>query len=199
MVDLTLKTFITILISFFFSFSMSAQNEIGNVTINNFDLRGDNNGIFLYNPNSNGKVTISIDVEDTEVEFISNIARLDKKPDRKGELIFLQGSNASMKMVHVSKKKNGQLRLRNIPLWLSLIPPLIAIILALIFKEVVVSLFIGIWSGAFIIGGLRIESLYYFIMSFLEVIQTYIIGALNDTGHLSVIIFSLLIGGEMLT
>lgn len=195
MVDLTLKTFITILSLFLLTNTIVAQNPPTEITISQFDVRGDQKGIFLFNANSNGSTTISIDGEEMQLEFINNIARLGVNPDRKGELLFLQGSDASMKMVHVSKKGNGQLRIRNIPLWLSLVPPLIAIILALLFKEVVVSLFVGIWSGAFIIGGLRIESLYYFIMSFLEVIQTYIIGALNSSGHLSVIVFSLLIGG----
>ena len=195
MVDLTLKTFITF---FFLSFTIStvqAQETNPSATISKFDIRMDEGGAYLYQANTNGEVNISIDGEEKSVTFANGKARLDVNPDRKGELLFFQGSNASMKMVHVAKKSNGQLRIKTIPLWLSLIPPLVAIILALVFKEVVVSLFIGVWAGAFIIGGLRIESLYYFILSFLEVIQTYIIGALNDGGHLSVIVFSLLIGG----
>ncbi len=195
MVDLTLKTFITILCLLLIVPFVDAQNPSQEIVLNEFDVRANNEGLFLHNANSNGPLKISIDGNDTEVQFNNGMAKIDVSPDRKGELLFLQGSNASMKMVHVSKKSNGELRVRNIPLWLSLIPPLIAIILALIFKEVVVSLFIGIWAGAFIIGGLRIESFYYFIMSFMDVLQTYIIGALNSTGHLSVIVFSLLIGG----
>ncbi len=195
MIDLTLKTIITIFCSLLIASEIDAQNLIQETTISDFDMRGDQNGIFFYHSDTNGSVAISIGGKDTQLEFINNIARFNFTPDQKGELLFLQGSNAPMTMIHVSKKSNGQLRIRNIPLWLSLIPPLVAIMLALFFKEVVVSLFLGIWSGVFIIGGLRIESLYYFIMSFLEVIQTYIIGALKSTGHLSVIVFSLLIGG----
>ena len=37
--------------------------------------------------------------------------------------------------------------------WLTIIPPLVAITLALITKQVIVSLFIGILSGAFILTG----------------------------------------------
>lgn len=80
-------------------------------------------------------------------------------------------------------------------MWLSVIPPLVAIALALLFKEVVVSLFVGVWVGAFIAGGMRIESLYYFILSFMDVVERYIIQALNDGGHLSIIVFSILVGG----
>ncbi|MEM9545285.1 MAG: Na+/H+ antiporter NhaC family protein [Bacteroidota bacterium] len=195
MVDLTFKTFVIIFCLLFQVSVSNAQDNVQNVVLTQFDVRGDQDGIYLSNGNSNGIAAISVDGEEKQILFENGIGRLNKKPDRKGELLFFQSSTTSMKMVHVAQLSNGQMRVRNIPLWLSLVPPLIAILLALVFKEVVVSLFIGIWSGAFIIGGLRIESFYYFIMSFLEVIQTYIIGALNSSGHLSVIVFSLLIGG----
>src|SRR5690606_18192654 len=38
------------------------------------------------------------------------------------------------------------------PLWLSIFPPLIAIVLALVFREVIVSLFVGILFGACCVG-----------------------------------------------
>lgn len=195
MVDLTIRTFVIYFFFFLFIPILGAQNSSQEVTISNFDVRSDQSGVYLFSANINGPIRISINGNDRDILFVNSKAKLDLKPNRKGELVFLQSTNASMKMVHISKKGNGQLRIRNIPLWLSLIPPLVAIILALLFKEVVTSLFIGIWSGAFIAGGLRIESLYFFMLSFLEVIQTYIIGALNSPGHLSVIVFSLLIGG----
>ena len=80
-----------------------------------------------------------------------------------------------------------------IPLWWSIIPPLMAILLALLFKEVVTSLFIGILVGAAILGIYAggIEGIW---SGLLAVIDTYIINSLNDWGHLAVIIFSMLIG-----
>ena len=98
-------------------------------------------------------------------------------------------------LVHASRVPGQPLRLRRIPMWLSVVPPLIAIALALLFKEVVSSLFIGILSGAFIAGGLRVESLYYLLRSVWDVASGFIIRALNDGGHLSVVVFSLLVGG----
>ncbi len=87
-------------------------------------------------------------------------------------------------------------RLRQIPLWLSIVPPLLAILLALLFKEVVVSLFAGIWVGAFIAGGFGMGNIFLgFFQAVLTAVDSYIIKALNDSGHLSVIVFSLLIGG----
>ncbi|HLV42963.1 MAG TPA: Na+/H+ antiporter NhaC family protein, partial [Brumimicrobium sp.] len=80
-----------------------------------------------------------------------------------------------------------------IPGWLSLLPPLIAIILALIFKEVLSSLFIGIFIGAATIGfyGGGVTGIF---AAFFTVLDHYILNALLDPGHASVILFSVLIG-----
>ena len=45
------------------------------------------------------------------------------------------------------------------PSILSIIPPLIAIASAFILREVITSLFIGIWSGAWLINGKDFEAL----------------------------------------
>lgn len=80
-----------------------------------------------------------------------------------------------------------------IPLWLSVIPPLIAIIMALITGEVLGSLFLGVFSGAAILGFYTKGAL-GILTGFLSVFDTYLIGALNNEGHLSVILFSMTIG-----
>ncbi len=144
----------------------------------------------------NGKASIEIDGEDEAKELIfrDGVARLPFATDSKGQLLVLKNENqgsTQLRIFHASQR--GQhYRVRSIPLWLSIFPPLLAIFLALIFREVVVSLFAGIWAGAFIANGLRPGAL---LRSFWEVIDKYLIQALNDSGHLSVIVFSLLIGG----
>lgn len=79
-----------------------------------------------------------------------------------------------------------------IPLWMSILPPLIAILLALLLREVITSLFIGIFSGALIMG-LYSDGISSLLPSFLKVVDTYVINALNNGDHLSVIIFSMTI------
>ncbi|MFT6166435.1 MAG: Na+/H+ antiporter NhaC [Vicingaceae bacterium] len=79
--------------------------------------------------------------------------------------------------------------------WLSIIPPLLAIILALVFKEVVTSLIIGIFSGVLIIQLYANSFINALLFSFTKTIDTYILNSLNDSGHLSIIVFSTLIGG----
>lgn len=104
-------------------------------------------------------------------------------------------SSKSLDLYHVSVSPNETTyEIRKIPLWLSLVPPLVAILLALLLKEVIISLVIGIWSGAFIVSGMNFGSLKGICGSFYRVFDKYILEALKDSGHLSVIIFSFLIG-----
>ena len=66
--------------------------------------------------------------------------------------------------------------------------------MALIFKEVITSLFMGIFIGGAIIG-VYSEGPVGIITGLLSVIDKYVINSLNNWGHLAVIIFSMLIGG----
>lgn len=81
-----------------------------------------------------------------------------------------------------------------VPLWMSILPPLIAIFLALIFKEVIFSLVSGIFIGSAILG-VYAEGFIGIFTGFFTVIDTYLLGALHDSDHLSVILFSIIIGG----
>jgi len=74
------------------------------------------------------------------------------------------------------------------PGWLSLVPPLVAIALALWTREVVLSLFAGVWMGAL------------FLADFNPLGGTagsldVLIDALTDPDHMAIIVFSLLLGG----
>ncbi|TVP77099.1 MAG: hypothetical protein EA352_04295, partial [Gemmatimonadales bacterium] len=74
------------------------------------------------------------------------------------------------------------------PGWLSLLPPLVAIGLALVTREVVLSLFAGIWIGAVIVAGFNPLTGTAGSLEFL-------VDALVDEYHMAIIIFSLLLGG----
>lgn len=81
---------------------------------------------------------------------------------------------------------------RAIPLWWSIVPPLLAILMALLFKEVILSLLAGVWLGALVLYGFSIPNIF---RALLHTVDTYILQAMADSGRLSVILFSLLIGG----
>lgn len=101
------------------------------------------------------------------------------------ELVFRSGAH----------EKKIEIPVVNFPPWMSILPPLMAIILALIFREVVVSLFLGIFAGSAVLAFYAGEGIKGVLSGFLTVIDTYVINALMDQGHLSIILFSLLIGG----
>ena len=75
------------------------------------------------------------------------------------------------------------------PHWTSLLPPIIAIALALISRQVIFSLFVGVFTGALIVSNWNP------LNAFLDLIGHYIVPALADPGHASIIIFSMMLGG----
>ncbi|NIT61067.1 MAG: Na+/H+ antiporter NhaC family protein, partial [Aliifodinibius sp.] len=82
-----------------------------------------------------------------------------------------------------------QISFRSIPAFLSVVPPLLAILLALITRQVIVALFMGIWIGVTFIYDYRVH------VGFLKTVDTYIIQAINSPDHISIIVFSMVLGG----
>jgi len=78
---------------------------------------------------------------------------------------------------------------RVIPGLLSIIPPLLAIILALIFRQVILSLIFGIYVGAVFIYD------YNPLTGLLRLADKYVINAISDVSHIHIIVFTLLFGG----
>ncbi len=72
---------------------------------------------------------------------------------------------------------------------ISLIPPLLAIILAWWSKEVIISLFLGVFSGALILSN------YNPIAGFAATLDKYMLGSLADSWNAGIIIFLLSMGG----
>ena len=75
------------------------------------------------------------------------------------------------------------------PSWTSLLPPLVAIVLALVFKEVVTALFLGVWLGALLHTGFNP------IEATMRTIDTFITPALVDADHAAIVVFSFLLAG----
>jgi Na+/H+ antiporter NhaC len=79
----------------------------------------------------------------------------------------------------------------DMPGWVSILPPLLAIGLALLFRHVLVALFLGVWLGALLLADLSP------ITSFARLLDTHLVGAMADRGHASILLFSLLLGGML--
>ena len=76
-----------------------------------------------------------------------------------------------------------------LPGFVSILPPLIAIALALWFKEVIVSLVAGVWLGALFVYS------YNPFEAIISVAGRFARDALLDPGRASIVVFSLLLGG----
>jgi len=81
---------------------------------------------------------------------------------------------------------------RSISGWWSIIPPLMAIGMALLTKRVIPALFTGIWFGAMTAIGFSIGGVF---QGALDTFQVYVLQEFIDEGHASVILFSCMIGG----
>ena len=77
---------------------------------------------------------------------------------------------------------------------LTLIPPIVAIVLAFITKNVVISLAIGIMSGGFILNFAGINIFYTIIQAFLDLVSRAV-ESLADPWHAGIILQVLAIGG----
>lgn len=72
--------------------------------------------------------------------------------------------------------------------WVSILPPLVAIALALITREVIISLFAGVWIGALFIANWN-------PLAGTALSLETIVKVSSDPEHMAIIIFSLLLGG----
>lgn len=78
------------------------------------------------------------------------------------------------------------------PSWTSLLPPLLAIGMALATRQIIPSLVMGVWVGAWLVEGLSVGGI---LTALLDVIGVYVVDALSDPDHVAIIVFTLMIGG----
>ncbi|MGB3543593.1 Na+/H+ antiporter NhaC family protein, partial [Rubrivirga sp.] len=78
--------------------------------------------------------------------------------------------------------------------WLAVLPALIAIAAALFFRQVIVALFLGVWLGSWIVTG---DLVVGWFTGLFATVETYVLGALADSDHAAIIIFTLMIGGTV--
>ena len=91
----------------------------------------------------------------------------------------------------IDDSKTMHLSVFSIPPFLSVLPPIITLILAVITKQVIPSLFVGIWSGAFFNCG------YNPIVSFCNTFSIYFVDAMALNNHTPVVLFALVLGGVL--
>jgi Na+/H+ antiporter NhaC len=91
-----------------------------------------------------------------------------------------------------SGERSWQQTVLALPGIVTILPPLLAILMALIFRQVLIALFAGVWLGAFFVNDFNI------VRSFFYVVDHYVVDSLaGDSGwdHVAIAIFTLLLGG----
>lgn len=103
-----------------------------------------------------------------------------------GSEILLENSGTySIELLGSSHKSE----IRIIPGFTSIVPPLVAILLALLIRQVLVSLAAGIYMGAFFIYD------YDPVSALFRLADVFILNALIDKDHMYIVLFTLMIGG----
>lgn len=96
----------------------------------------------------------------------------------------------------VTSKTTFIKHIRVMPLWYSIVPPLLAIVLAMIFKEVLTALLFGLFSGTVAIAWFSGNGSFWSALfnGLFDLIDHWIVQTIADAEHASVMLFSLLIG-----
>ncbi len=198
----------SVTISFFISllfFPFITWSQISSLQgADEFNLNNENSRVIL--PAiivQNIPVTISFELTDSEMLAGKEVVELDFLVNGKLKTCMLKNGRASFSYTFSSRQEISivtgdflfEKEVNPIPLWMSVLPPLIAILIALIFKEVFTALFLGLLVGTSVISFYQGNSVFIALgKGILTIVDTYILQSLMNTGHLSIIIFSMMIG-----
>lgn len=177
--------FIYYLLTFLFSIGL-LNNCIAN-EIENFRYNGIHKTIEVLESADNQSIYYNNNLVDTRTTKGNFVVHLDES-----NLIHLLTLELNKEKDYSLVRINSDGELQIIPFWLSILPPIVAIFAALIFKEVIFSIFLGIFLGAFTLNGFELSLI---PKSFVNVIDHFILESAANTDHMAVILFSVLIGG----
>ena len=79
-----------------------------------------------------------------------------------------------------------------IPAWVSVLPPLVAIGMALLIRSVLPALMLGLWLGAWALEGLSSKGIFIGLFASFEV---YVANAVADFDHATIMLFTFMIAG----
>ncbi|MCH7822641.1 MAG: Na+/H+ antiporter NhaC family protein, partial [Proteobacteria bacterium] len=140
--------------------------------------------IVVVGAGSGNVVTITVDGEDYWATA-----------DTEGRATISGVEFDSLGVVHLSASVNGEMvskDLRILPGWMSLMPAFIAIGVALMLRNVVPALLLGLWLGA---TALQSFSALGALQGLMDTFAVFIVNALADPDHAAIIAFSMMIGG----
>lgn len=167
------------LILFFCSTIFAQKVEIPSLHLNDVDFE-----IKVYDiSDSLGAAEIKFVNSDTT--FIANVEAENNSVDS----VFSIPETGKYNVYFNETKLNQTIRV--LPGWISILPPLLAISLALIIRQVLVSLAAGIYLGAIFIYDFNP------FKALLRMADTFLLDSLTDPGHILIMSITLLIGGTV--
>lgn len=112
------------------------------------------------------------------------------KPGEKKEVSFKADPGVSTWVVQITDGSGGTVEAagRALPGWVSLIPPLVAIGLALLTKQVLIALLLGIFSGAWLWKGHPFEA-------FCTTLDSFLVESITNKDHAFILLFTMALGG----
>ena len=140
------------------------------------------------------KVTVCVPGDDGVATNVYDLAAVAAKDDVKSAKDYVDAYAANVQYDKKFKEheKRALLTVRQgnrvYGTWWAIFPPLLAILLALITKEVYSSLFIGIVSGGFLYAGLSFEGMLTHVM------QTGFVKSIADPYNIGILLFLVLLG-----
>lgn len=97
--------------------------------------------------------------------------------------------DGSMRVSTAEAAGHWEPNMRTLPGFLSILPPIAAILLALLTKQALIALFAGVWMGTFFIYD------YSPFSSLVRIFDTHLVEAVGDSDHASIILFTVALGG----
>jgi len=151
-------------------------------------LKGIEYSLTLSEPSAvdpNGTNDLVLEVDGVPIP----LTRLDNAPGFHG--VVIENDQAQLKLI-----KEGRVQfetsLTAIPAWVSILPPLVAIFIALLIRSVLPALVLGIWLGAWALNGLSLSGVF---IGFLDGFEIYLTNAVADRDHVSIMLFTFMIAG----
>jgi len=170
------------------------------VSINSFASNNNNfnNKHTLYIQNISSEIQLEIDNPQDSILSIT-INGENKKyiiSDNNITINYNFNKSGKTEITIITQSSTNNISLNVLPLWLSILPPLIAIAFALMFKEVYTALLLGILSGTFIMFYYSGYSIFNSLINGItDITANRVLTTIQDREHISIIVFSMLIGG----
>jgi Na+/H+ antiporter NhaC len=141
------------------------------------------------------EIVVSDVAPGTEIHVSFSTSDYAATADANGSAVFDEWSTDAGGKVEVSASGGGQVasvELRVLPGWISLLPAFLAIAVALLLRNVVPALLLGLWFGSM---ALQSFSPLGALKGLMDVLTVYIVNAIADPSHTAIIVFSMMIGG----